>query len=307
MKFVRRHKKMIIILSVLLALLITVVILMFTLFSLKNVELNFKTETLNVTEEMKDEIQAEVLKTGGSVLFVGKEKIIKDLEKKFPYIKIVNIETQIPNKFVIHCLEREELFAVQSQGKTYFLDEEFKILRIESSSYESQEGMPVVLEFENLMYDESDPTTIKPYTLELNLGASEEGQFLTLKSSSEAGAYFAEKLESISKSILTSFEENNRGIADVRSMYKKFKIFYYEEVVETSSYWHLCLRLVGKDGYVCEIRDADNHLPEKFQIMFQAFSEVQKENLTYLNNSKLIVYKNGSNYKYYFEKITEGT
>lgn len=307
MKFLRRHKKMIIILSVLLALLITVVVLMFTLFSLKNVELNFKTETLNVTEEMKDEIQTEVLKTGGSVLFVGKEKIIKDLEKKFPYIKIVNIETQIPNKFVVHCVEREELFAVQSQGKTYFLDEEFKILRIESSSYESQEGMPVVLEFENLMYDESDPTTIKPYTLELNLGSSEEGQFLTLKSSSEAGAYFAEKLELISKSILMSFEENNRGIADVRSMYKKFKIFYYEEVVETSSYWHLCLRIVSKDGYVCEIRDADKYLTEKFQIMFQAFSEVQKENLTYLNNSKLIVYKHGSNYKYYFEKITEGT
>ena len=51
MKFIRRHKKLVIILSVLLALLITAIILVFTVFSLKEVELEFKTETLNITQE----------------------------------------------------------------------------------------------------------------------------------------------------------------------------------------------------------------------------------------------------------------
>lgn len=301
MKFIRRHKKLVIILSVLLALLITAIILVFTVFSLKEVELEFKTETLNITQEEQGEIQAEILKTGGSVFFVGKEKIINDIEKNHPYIKIVNIETQIPNKFIIHCAEREELYAIESEGKIYFLDEDMKILRIQEEPYSRSEGMPIILSFKNIKYDELDPTSVVSYTLDLNLGACEEGQFLNLKSSSDAGTYIAGKFETISKSILTAFEENNRGIADVRSMYESFEIFFEEEVIGGNSYWHICLKLMlDSTNYQITLFDADISLAEKIQVMFVAYSEAQEtpENLI---GTKMIIYKEGNEYKYIFE------
>lgn len=292
MKFFKKHKKATIICSIVFVLLIILVILMFTVFSLKDVKVELKTGTEHLTQEVVSEIEDEALKTGGSVLFLGKEKLISRLEKQFPYLKIVNIETQIPNKLVIHAAEREELFAVNSGEKSYFLDEEFKILRVENSIYSKQENGVVLLSFGSVFIDAED----KAYAagVDLKLDGAEAGQTLNIGNSSEEQNYFSKKLETIALSILTSFEENGLQIQDVRSRFQSFEIFFKPVEFAGLISWQPCLKIVDSASFEAQIILADSNLTTKIGAYNQAISEASK-NPGLLVNKILYVFENSNN------------
>ena len=292
MRFFRKHKKATIICSIIFVLLIILVVLMFTVFLLKDVKVELKTETEHLTQEVVSEIENEALKTGGSVLFLGKEKLISRLEKQFPYLKIVNIETQIPNKLVIHAAEREELFAVNSGEKSYFLDEEFKILRVENSIYSKQENGAVLLSFGSVFINAED----KAYAagVDLKLDGAEAGQTLNIGNSSEEQNYFSKKLETIALSILTSFEENGLQIQDVRSRFQSFEIFFKPVEFAGLISWQPCLKIVDSASFEAQIILADSNLTTKIGAYNQAISEASK-NPGLLVNKILYVFENSNN------------
>lgn len=265
---------------------------MFTVFLLKDVKLELKTGTEHLTQEVVSEIENEALKTGGSVLFLGKEKLISRLEKQFPYLKIVNIETQIPNKLVIHAAEREELFAVNSGEKSYFLDEEFKILRVENSIYSKQENGAVLLSFGSVFINSED----KAYAagVDLKLDGAEAGQTLNIGNSSEEQNYFSKKLETIALSILTSFEENGLQIQDVRSRFQSFEIFFKPVEFAGLISWQPCLKIVDSANFEAQIILADSNLTTKIGAYNQAISEASK-NPGLLVNKILYVFENSNN------------
>lgn len=138
-------KKNIIILCVcLVAILGLLITLTFTLFSLKTITVDFRTSTLNLTATSEEIIESG--KFGkGSVLFYNKDKAVKRIEEKYPYIKVINIETKFPSSFVIHVAERQEVFVVQSEEKNYYCDENLKILKISTDAYENNGTSPVLL------------------------------------------------------------------------------------------------------------------------------------------------------------------
>lgn len=292
MKFFKKHKKATIICSIVFVLLIILVVLMFTVFLLKDVKVELKTGTEHLTQEVVSEIENEALKTGGSVLFLGKEKLISRLEKQFPYLKIVNIETQIPNKLVIHAAEREELFAVSSGEKSYFLDEEFKILRVENSIYSKQENGAVLLSFGSVFINAED----KAYAagVDLKLDGAEAGQTLNIGNSSEEQNYFSKKLETIALSILTSFEENGLQIQDVRSRFQSFEIFFKPVEFAGLISWQPCLKIVDSANFEAQIILADSNLTTKIGAYNQAISEASK-NPGLLVNKILYVFENSNN------------
>lgn len=265
---------------------------MFTVFLLKDVKVELKTGTEHLTQEVVSEIEDEALKTGGSVLFLGKEKLISRLEKQFPYLKIVNIETQIPNKLVIHAAEREELFAVNSGEKSYFLDEEFKILRVENSIYSKQENGAVLLSFGSVFINAED----KAYAagVDLKLDGAEAGQTLNIGNSSEEQNYFSKKLETIALSILTSFEENGLQIQDVRSRFQSFEIFFKPVEFAGLISWQPCLKIVDSANFEAQIILADSNLTTKIGAYNQAISEASK-NPGLLVNKILYVFENSNN------------
>lgn len=292
MRFFRKHKKATIICSIVFVLLIILVVLMFTVFLLKDVKVELKTGTEHLTQEVVSEIENEALKTGGSVLFLGKEKLISRLEKQFPYLKIVNIETQIPNKLIIHAAEREELFAVNSGEKSYFLDEEFKILRVENSIYSKQENGAVLLSFGSVFINAED----KAYAagVDLKLDGAEAGQTLNIGNSSEEQNYFSKKLETIALSILTSFEENGLQIQDVRSRFQSFEIFFKPVEFAGLISWQPCLKIVDSANFEAQIILADSNLTTKIGAYNQAISEASK-NPGLLVNKILYVFENSNN------------
>jgi biopolymer transport protein ExbD len=292
MRFFRKHKKATIICSIVFVLLIILVVLMFTVFLLKDVKVELKTGTEHLTQEVVSEIENEALKTGGSVLFLGKEKLISRLEKQFPYLKIVNIETQIPNKLVIHAAGREELFAVNSGEKSYFLDEEFKILRVENSIYSKQENGAVLLSFGSVFINSED----KAYAagVDLKLDGAEAGRTLNIGNSSEEQNYFSKKLETIALSILTSFEENGLQIQDVRSRFQSFEIFFKPVEFAGLISWQPCLKIVDSANFEAQIILADSNLTTKIGVYNQAISEASK-NPGLLVNKILYVFENSNN------------
>ena len=119
-------KKWIITLSVLLACVSVVLILFWTLFALSSVTVQFHSTIKNLTLSENEIVKAGDFKYGSCVFFDGKKKYIRNLEKqddeKFAYLKVLNIETVFPNRYVVH-------FRAEIGGQAYILDHEFRVLK----------------------------------------------------------------------------------------------------------------------------------------------------------------------------------
>ncbi|MBE5738184.1 MAG: FtsQ-type POTRA domain-containing protein [Clostridiales bacterium] len=130
--------KRLVVFLIILAFLTVLIVLNSTVFTLQKVSLNWLT-TKDEMIGIKDNSIIDVVSTGENIFLVDKANIISDLEKEFPYLRVVGVETKFPNKLVIHTAERENLFAINmsdGNGNKYYmiLDEKGKVLRKTTSS-----------------------------------------------------------------------------------------------------------------------------------------------------------------------------
>lgn len=156
-----KSKRLIVLLSVL-AFLTVLIVINSTLFTLQKVSVNWLTTKymidLNGTKDYNITDKVEI---GGSIFMVQKDEISEQLEKEFPYLRVVSIETKFPNKLVIHSAERESLYAVSMGNNTYaILDEMGKVLA--KSSYQKIFAgddlgtRPILIDFESVSTNEKD-------------------------------------------------------------------------------------------------------------------------------------------------------
>ena len=138
-------KKWVIAISVIVLLIVILVILSFTVFSLKRVEIDYRTSTKNLIATDEEIIESGQFKYGSSVFFHGKNNYIEKIEAAYPYIKVINIETVFPSKFVIHVAERLETYAIEHKGQIYICDDQFKVLRI-TDNFISDQTNAILLE-----------------------------------------------------------------------------------------------------------------------------------------------------------------
>lgn len=247
-ELLQKHKKLIISLGVILGVVLILIILNFTLFALKSVEIDFKNDSNIFTEESKDSIaNNDVIKKGTSIFTLSKKNITNTLEKDNPYLKVINIETVFPNKIIIHCAEREETYAVKASDTKYFIcDAEFKVLNIATSFYNEQYNPILFTGLENLI---------------VNTNRVNAGEFLEFSSETE-----------ILKSIGTSLLMNNKTVAMQRGLIQSIEltsgIYYY--TATNMPY------LIIKDfnGFQTNIYMLETLLAEKFQYMFATWSQV---------------------------------
>lgn len=127
-----KNKKLIAFLIVLIFLTVLIV-LNSTLFTLQKISINWLTTKYKL-ETVKDYTLTESIDKGESIFLVNKKEITSKLEKKYPYLQVVSIETKFPNKIVIHSAERESLFAVKLGDNSYaVIDEKGKVLSLTNS------------------------------------------------------------------------------------------------------------------------------------------------------------------------------
>ncbi len=134
-------KKWIIALSVIVAVILLIVILSFTVFSLRSVTLDYRTSKENITATDEEIIESADIDLGGSVFFRNKQYYIDNIERENPFVKVINIETVFPSSYVIHIAERQKVFAVEHNGQYYIVDEDYKVLEI----YNSEEQIDAIL------------------------------------------------------------------------------------------------------------------------------------------------------------------
>lgn len=143
-------KKWIVSLSLIGVVIAVMLTLFWTLFALSEVEVEFESTKSNVVVTDEEIVEAGRFNIGVCVLFEGKKKAVENINnfakenENFAYLKVINIETVFPNRFVVHVTEREELFAVEHDGQVLICDREFRVLRIEQI-YQSTQRNAIVL------------------------------------------------------------------------------------------------------------------------------------------------------------------
>lgn len=278
MKFLRKHKKLIIVLSVIVALLITLIVLMFTLFSLKSVEIEFETGNKIITNEMQSQIINEI-DLGGTVFFKNKDEMTSKIEKKYPYVKVINIETILPNKFIIHIAERQEIYAISSLNRTCYLDNELKVLRINEGNFISVSTNAIKLDL---------------FGLDFDLSAFSEGQFfdvseLTINSSNKT-INLGEQTQEVLNNLLNCFQINNRTLVDLKALAKSitFGTFIDYRNGETA----LQAKIVDFNDFEICILCPNENLEDKVSNMLYAYEKIMLESAEKLNTHKMTVYTN---------------
>lgn len=145
-----KNKRLIICLSIF-ATLVILIVLTSTIFALQQVSVLFA-ETPNKLAGMESQIvESASFNYGQNVLFLNKSSYVEKIEKQFPYIKVLNIETIFPNKLVINAVERQETFAIKLSNNNYaIVDEQFKVLDISTTYINSSSNAIELLNLSNI-------------------------------------------------------------------------------------------------------------------------------------------------------------
>ena len=268
-------KKLIVSLSIVLCLVAVVLVLFWTLFALSSVSVEFHSTKHNLTLSDADIVEAGEFRYGASVLFEGKNKSIKRINAKasenpnFAYLRVVNIETVFPNKFVIHVTEREELFAVEHDGQVLICDRDFRVLRIEN-------------EFERAR---SNAITLKGLSI-LDADIS-VGDFLNI---AQEGM----------KKFYSAMLENNRSLGEMIGKFKEITLSEYQDDITKSEYVSMNMTTFGGRKFV--INNIDFALTEKIQKMFAVEAALFEQSSEELANIKVVKNERGEYLSYQYAK-----
>lgn len=233
-----RKKKWAIALAVIIALVGILVTLSLTLFSLKNVKINFLTShTISLTAE--EAVQKGEIGIGKSVFFHSKKGYVERLEKAFPSLEIVNIETVFPNTFVINCAQRQQVYAVESEGGYFICDEKLKVL----------EKVPT------FSSDTDNPILLQNITIE-NENA-EAGDFLKVQNYVD---------------IYSALVENNRLLFEQQSIIER--VSYSTEYDQNSKKEVFVASVHMFGGQTYRILNADIALNKKMSLLLQVYSQI---------------------------------
>ncbi len=152
-------KKWYFILGAIVALVVLIIILCFTAFSLKSISIDYRTSSENISNLISNEdiINGGKFKKGKPIFFQNKKQYIKNIEDTCPFIKVINIETVFPSKLVVHIAERQKVFAIKGKVSEedeekecfYICDNELRVLEIKADFLSTQENSILIETQEN--------------------------------------------------------------------------------------------------------------------------------------------------------------
>ncbi len=245
-------KKLIITLSVIFCVIVVILILFWTLFGLSTVTVEYSSTTQNLTVSDEEIVEAGQFRMGACVLFEGKQKSIDSINEyvsenpNFAYLRVINIETVFPNKFVVHVTEREELFAVEVSGKYLVCDREFRVLRIETE-YVSVQGEAILLK--GLEFSNEDVAV---------------GDFLDIE---QEGM----------KSFYSVMLQNNRDLSEILGKFKELTLGTYEDEITGKEYISLEITTYQNKQFV--IYNINFAFANKVQLMFAIESSLYNQSV----------------------------
>ena len=267
-------KKLLITFSVCFGVIAVLLILMWTLFGLSSVSVERHSTTQNLVVTDEEIVAAGQFRMHASVLFEGKKKSIENIEKfaseneNFAYIRVLNIETRFPNKFVIHIAEREELFAVEKDGQVLICDRDLRVLR-KTNSFTNTNQNAILL------------------------------SGLTIENTDIAVGDFLSVGQGAIKNFYSSMLKNNRDLSEQLGKFEKITLSAYTDDVTNKEYVSMKLETFAGKTFV--INNIDFALADKVQKMFAVESAIYSAhtdgagNLLNADDEIIYVVKNDDN------------
>ena len=152
-------KGWIIALSVVGVVIVTIITLCFTLFTVQTVKVQYWTSTQfdYVDEEI---VCSSKIQTGKNIFFLDKDGFANNIERDYPYLQVINIETSFPSTLTIHVRERQSFYALQGEDGYFILDDYLKVLQ--QSEQLSQPAILVERQIQTLDGSEKNITDAQP-------------------------------------------------------------------------------------------------------------------------------------------------
>lgn len=235
----KKSKKIIISLSVVIAIIGTLIALSFTVFSLKKVSINYKTSHSQIMLSDQEIIDGGEFAFGSSVFFHSKNDYITRIENLSPYIDVVNIETVFPSSFVVHIAQRCEVYAFDYDEKTFIVDQNLRILKVQS----------------DFVSDQSNAMLIKGATIYEN--DYKEGDYLQVSNFCD---------------LYTSFFQCNRTLNQQTSLIKQ--IDFKVEFDETINQNQLTASISLFSGQMVQIKNCQYGLKYKLNLFLSVYSQL---------------------------------
>lgn len=132
------------------SIIVLVIILCSTIFSVANISLNFMSSTYFITESSNEILNNAKINETGSIFLVNKEKIIKNLQTYNTRIKVINIESIFPNKLKINAIEKEDFYAISCESGYVICDENLSTIYIKNDFTNTKDNAIIL---ENLSYN----------------------------------------------------------------------------------------------------------------------------------------------------------
>lgn len=129
-----KHKKVFYALTVSLYVIVLLLCLSF-LFSVQEVKCNYSMVTISERYQAVNEKLEKY--ENKNLLFVNTSKIKKELQKD-PYIKVISIKKDFPNKILVNIEERREMFSLETETQKFILDENYFVLKSVDKSAETE-------------------------------------------------------------------------------------------------------------------------------------------------------------------------
>ena len=206
----------------------------------------------NYLKDVKDFQIVDDVVLGESIFLVDKDKISSTLEKKYPYLRVVGLETKFPNKIVVHAAERESLFAIKnSKGNYIILDEYGKVLNDSLPYYEFEKlsnsnlgGAPIEVTF-------TEDWAIKDDDMV-------EGEFVK-----------SINIKNLLTNIAYSFRSSNYIPATTKGV--------FTNILVESSIDGYSVSIETRRGIVIKLKDVENHTTDKLLLGLATYKEMHKQ------------------------------
>ena len=244
-----KSKKLIIFFCILVFLTVLAV-LSSTLFTLQNISVNWMT-TKHKLSTVKDDELTKNITLGKSIFLIDKDTITSNLEKKYPYIRIVGIETKFPNKLVIHVVEREVLFAVKKSDNDYALLDEYGKVLDENKTFDS------VTSTHSLG---SNPIKVDFLSLALKNEDFVAGEIVKVG-----------KVESIIKKLAYSFKESNYNVTTSKGVFSHIEILSNGETEN--------VKIITRRDIVINLKDAEVETTQKLLLGLARYNEIHQQGI----------------------------
>lgn len=242
-----KSKRLIVLLSVL-AFLTVLIVVNSTLFTLQSISINWLT-TKHELLTVKDYQIADCVSKGQSIFLIKKNDVTSTLEKKYPYLRVVSIETKFPNKLVIHSAERESLFAIKLSDNEYaIIDERGKVLGLSNSSiFAGSEGdlgaKPIKVEFDGVS---------------LNIEDFEVGEGVG-----------SDYIRNLLSQLATTLRKTSYIPTTSKGVFRNISIVSQGDVSEIS--------MQTRSGIVLKVKEFENYTVDKFLLGLQRYNTLQSQ------------------------------